>query len=213
VPNNTDEHSYGLKVRFIKRCLFGHVASVVITTLCAIFITLPLTDPQLATILFGVLIALTTIRFVFKAGRTEQLLSSLIMLAAMPLIGQLAKDIQLGGFPIVAIPITSLLIGIYTAAVGRDFSFPGLVGVCSTVLAVVLWILRAQGVAMVEMVALGWFFGTAYVAYIAYDLAMILRRRTPSEIPSVVADFLRDLLNFLTYPARVIVHWRGYKFQ
>jgi len=213
VPNNTDEQSYVVKVRFIKKCLTGHLISVFAATACAVYLRIPLTDPQLILILAGILIALTIIRFSLRSGKIEQIFSTGFLLAALPIIGQLGRDIQELGFPIIAFPITAVLIGIYALGVGRDFSFPGMVGVCSIALAPILWILRAQGIEMLEMVAVGWFLGTLYVTYLSYNMAMILKRRQPNEFISVVADFLRDLLNFTTYPVRVLFHWRGYNFQ
>lgn len=200
-------------MRFIKKCLAGHLVSVFAATACAVYLQIPLTDLQLVLVLAGILVALTIIRFSLRSGKVEQVFSTAFLLAAIPIIGQLARDIQELGFPVIAFPITAALVAIYTLGVGRDFSFPGMVGVCSIALAPILWILRAQGIEMLEMVALGWFLGTLYVTYLSYNMAMILKRRRPNEFISVVADFLRDLLNFTTYPVRVLFHWRGYNFQ
>ena len=213
VPNCVDDQPYIDKIRFIKRTLVGHLATIFIIAFFAIYVHIPLTDPQLLTTLGLILLAMTALRLTVKSGKVEQYGSVILLLTAIPLLGQLCRDIHTAGYPILIFLIAATLSGIYTILAGRDFSFPGLVVVCSVGLIPILLILRNQGVPTMDTPAFAWIIGTIYLVYVAYNLSMILKRRTPSEVPTAIADFYRDSLNFLTYPVRVYFHWRNYQFQ
>lgn len=213
VPNCVDDQPYGEKIRFIKRTLVGHLATIFAIAFSATYLRIPLSDPQLLATLFAILLAMTALRLTIKAGKAEQLGSVILLLLAIPLLGQVCRDIHYAGYPILNLLFAATLTGIYTLLAGRDFSFPGMVTVCSLGLIPILLILRAQGVPTMETPIFAWMTGTIYLAYVAYNLSMILKRRTPSEVPTAIADFYRDALNFLTYPVRVYFHWRNYQFQ
>jgi len=159
------------------------------------------------------MITMTVLRLVIKSGKLEQAASVILLLLAIPLLGQLCFDIYLAGYPILIFLIAATLTGLYTLLAGRDFSFPGMVTVCSLTLIPILFILRHQEIPTFESVAFTWIIGTTYLIYVAYNLSMILKRRTMAEVPTAIADFYRDSLNFLTYPVRVYFHWRKYQFQ
>jgi hypothetical protein len=54
--------------------------------------------------------------------------------------------------------------------------------------------------------------GLGYVLFFVYDLAALLSRRRLREVPAAVADLYRDLLNFITYSVRIVLHWRRFRF-
>lgn len=213
VPNCVDDQPYPDKIKFIKRTLVGHLITIFAIAITAQYVHLPLNDIQLLLILAGILITMTVLRLTIKSGRIEQSLSVLLLLAAIPLLGQLCRDIYTIGYPILIFLIAATLTGLYTLLAGRDFSFPGLVTICSITLIPILLILRHQEIPTFESVAFTWIIGTTYLVYVAYNLSMILKRRTMAEVPTAIADFYRDSLNFLTYPVRVYFHWRKYQFQ
>lgn len=213
VPNCVDDQPYPDKIRFIKRTLVGHLATIFAIALCAQVFTIPLTDPQLLTILGLILVAMTAVRLIIKTGPLEQMLSLISLAATIPLLGQLAKDIHNAGYPIITLLIAATLTGLYTLLAGRDFNFSGMVTVCSIAIIPIIFILRNQDVQAVSSIPFAWLISTIYLVYVAYNLSMILKRRRMNEIPTAIADFYRDSLNFLTYPVRVYFHWRGYQFQ
>ncbi len=213
VPNCVDNQPYPDKIRFIKRTLVGHLITIYAISLSAQYLHLPLNDSQLLITLGIILLAMTVLRLVVKSGRFEQSISVILLLAAIPLLGQLCFDIYIMGYPILIFMIAATLTGLYTLLAGRDFSFPGMVMVGSIALIPILFILRRQEVPTFESLAFTWIIGTTYLIYVAYNLSMILKRRTIAEVPTAIADFYRDSLNFLTYPVRVYFHWRKYQFQ
>lgn len=213
VPNCVDDQPYPDKIRFIKRTLVGHLITIFLIALSAQALTIPLTDPQLLALLAIILFLMTIVRLTLKSGRLEQLLSLSALAAAIPLLGQLCKDIHNAGYPIISLLIAAALTGLYTLLAGRDFNFSGMVAICSLALIPILMTLRYQQVDAISSIPFAWLISTVYLAYVAYNLSMILKRRKPSEVPTAVADFYRDALNFLTYPVRVYFHWRNYQFQ
>ena len=52
----------------------------------------------------------------------------------------------------------------------------------------------------------------AYLAYFVYDLAALQTRRRLGQELGGVMDLYRDVLNFTTYPIRVVQHWRRHRF-
>ncbi|MFM9872808.1 MAG: hypothetical protein ACKVQS_05005 [Fimbriimonadaceae bacterium] len=213
VPNCVDDQPYPDKIRFIKRTLVGHLATIFTITLSAQYVHLPYKDTQLLTVLAVILIAMTALRLTIKSGKIEQTLSVILLLVAIPLLGQVCRDIYNSGYPILIFLIAATLTGLYTLLAGRDFSFPGMVTICSVALIPILLILRHQAIPTFESVAFTWIIGTIYLIYVAYNLSMILKRRIMTEVPTAIADFYRDSLNFLTYPVRVYFHWKHYQFQ
>jgi hypothetical protein len=213
VPNCVDDQPYNDKIRFIKRTLIGHLVTIIAITFSAQYLHLPLNDSQLLWALGSIMVAMTVLRLIVKSGRLEQAFSVILLLGAIPLLGQLCFDINAAGYPILVFLIAASLSGLYTLLAGRDFSFPGLVTVCSVTLIPILFILRHQEIPTFESVAFTWIIGTTYLIYVAYNLSMILKRRTMAEVPTAIADFYRDSLNFITYPVRVYFHWRNYQFQ
>jgi FtsH-binding integral membrane protein len=213
VPDCVDDQSYAVKVRFIKLTLVGHLATILVIALSAQYLTVPLSDLQLLVVLGVILVGMTLVRLILRTGPAEQALSLVALVAALPFLAQLAKDIHSAGYPILTLLIAAAFTGIYTMLAGRDFSFTGMVTITAVALIPTLMILRWQGVESFEAAAFGWLIGTIYVLYIAYNLSMILKRRRKTEVVSAVADFYRDSLNILTYPVRIYFHWKHYKFQ
>lgn len=213
VPGNADEETYAVKVKFIKRALVGHSLTMVAIGLFSFWPIWQLSSTQLILALAAVLVALTTSRFLLRHGRLEQIASIVLLLAAIPLLGQLGHDIRYIGYPIESVMIAGVSIGVFTIAVGRDFNFTGMVVTCSLATLAMLFVETTQHFIDPGALAFSWIIAIAYLIYIAYNMAMILKRRRVTDLPSVPADFLRDLLNFTTYPIRIFAHWRSYKFQ
>ncbi len=213
VPGNVDEEPYSVKVRFIKNALLGHSLTMLAIGIFSFWPIWQLSATDLVISLAAVLVALTTSRYFLRHGRLEQIASVALLLLAIPLLGQLGHDIRYIGYPIESLLIAGLSIGIFTLAVGRDFNFTGMVVVCSITTLGFLVLATARGFIDPAALAFSWLIAVIYLIFVAYNLAMILKRRRVSDLPSVPADFLRDLLNFTTYPLRIFAHWRSYKFQ
>lgn len=213
VPGCVDHHGYDEKVRFVKAALVGHLATVLAVAFCAAQVSLAVPDTALAAWLVAVFAALTILRHYSKSVAFEGWGSLILLTLAVPALGQLFREVHNAGYPVVALLAAAAFSGLYTLFAGRDFSFPGMVVVGSVALAGALAVLVRNSVLDPGSAPLGWIAGTVYLAYVAYDLAMILKRRRPGEIPSAVADFYRDAFNFLTYPFRVARHWQNYEFH
>ncbi|MBL8067061.1 MAG: hypothetical protein JNM28_01295 [Armatimonadetes bacterium] len=213
VPGCVDSRTYGEKIRFIKAALVGHLLTVLAVAFCAVQIHLPLTDSELLVWLGVIFAAMTGVRLGMKTGVHESWFSFALLMAAVPLLGQLGRDIHAAGYPVIILLGSAAFAGVYTLLAGRDFSFPGMVACGSVALIPALAILTRTDVLDPGSAPFAWILGTAYLGYVAYDLAMILKRRKVDEIPSAIADFYRDSLNFLTYPFRVARHWQTYEFH
>jgi len=57
----------------------------------------------------------------------------------------------------------------------------------------------------------GCVWGVGYLFFLVYDLASLQQRRRLGEEALAAADLYRDALNVLSYPFRVIDHWRGFR--
>ena len=93
---------------------------------------------------------------------------------------------------------------VYTVLSGHDFSLVGgYVLVLVWVIGVVVYYTFATTLVFSEGLTIALVIGLL-LFYWVYDLAMILRRRTKSEIIPAVMDLYRDLLNMVGYPIRLM---------
>ncbi|MCH7946107.1 MAG: hypothetical protein IIC73_08870, partial [Armatimonadetes bacterium] len=116
------------------------------------------------------------------------------------------------GSPVWIIGLGYVLASLYGVFCGRDFSFVGQVVLTIIVLTIILSATTLLS-ALAWPDAVRWGLLTlAYVSYYVYDLAALLSRRRLGEAPAAVADLYRDLLNFITYTVRIVLHWRRFRF-
>ncbi len=212
VSRNIGDSPYALVVSFSKQVISLNLVSSLLIGAFALWPILKIDLPILWGIFLGSLVLLTIVRRVLNGGVTDNILSALFLLPTLVSAGEILRIYHDLHFPVVflaAIPVWS---AIYALFCGRDLSFPGffvlsslatiLAGVVSTVFGLVSWSFAMAGSGL----------AIAGLAYFTYDLASILRRRRPGEEVAAAADIFRDLLNFLTYSVRVILHWRKFRF-
>jgi FtsH-binding integral membrane protein len=211
VPGNVASVRYRDRVRFVRRVVVGHaLVACGVAGLSAFGGPTNLREHVL-TLVLG-LAALSSVRAWFQSGPLEAALSWGCMAPVCFGLAGLARSFQAAGVPAWAWALPSVAAGAYALACGKDFSYIGqavlgAVG-CGGVLAAAValgWIgLRESWGAMVG--------SAAWLAYLSYDLSMIVKRRRPGEEASAVADLFRDLLNWTTYPVRVAAHWKKHRF-
>jgi len=107
--------------------------------------------------------------------------------------------------------LASLAVALYTLLCGRDLSFVGMFGLgAGFLLAVTLAIAELLRLSA-GAVLWGCTWGLAYLFFLVYDLASLQQRRRLGEETLAAADLYRDLPNFISYPFRVVQHWRGFR--
>ncbi len=211
VAGNVADAPYDVRVRFVRLVVAGHVAAMAVLTLGVL--VGPSVSPRWTLVLLAVgYLGLLVARRAGDGGRAEQVASlALSVPAGLGLVGA-GQWALAEGLPMVALPLGSLLFGVYTALCGRDFSFSfvpvavfgaGALGLAAG--AGLGW--TAQETLGPTLAALG-----TWAVYLAYDLAMIVKRRRPDEPVSATIDLFRDPLNFVSYFVRVVRHWRTTRF-
>lgn len=211
IPGNVAEEPYRVRVGFLKRVTWVHGLSVMLIFAIALapLPILPLEIPFCAT-LIG-LLGLSLVRGLAKGWRHEQLLSALFV---PPLFGGLAYMVLIatseGGWPWWALSVPVLGCVLYTLICGNDLSFMGMFvlvsGGVTTLVLLMAWF-DPEG----QPYTLLWLGMVAYVAFFTYDIAALQTRRRLGEEMGAVLDLYRDVLNFTTYPVRVIRHWRRHR--
>lgn len=213
VTRSVSQCPYDVRLAFVKKVLVSfclvHLPLVLAASQAKPFIEAPT-----ALVFFGVaILALTLSRRLFVRGPVESACSLFGLITVLILEFDLASSAQVHGVPVVLAASLSVVMLFYTLTCGRDFSFVGFVVVSMLAQTILAIVLDFFGMVPNLMMAPALLASLAMVSFISFDLAMIMKRRRPDEPVSSVADFYRDLLNFLTYPARVYDHWRKYRFD
>lgn len=163
-------------------------------------------------VFLGCLLALTVVRRVLDGGTLDNVLSLLLLAPTVWSIGSLLRIVADSGSPVWILGVGYALACVYGAFCGKDFSFVGQVVLTAVSLTVIL-VVASLTTALGWSEALLWGIVTfTYVFYYVYDLAALLTRRRLGEQPAAVADLYRDILNFVTYTVRVVLHWRRFRF-
>ncbi len=208
ISGNVAEERYLVRTVFVKRVTGLHTAFCGIILGVALF-EWPPAEPVAGLILTVVaLLALSLVRGLAKGWRHEQVLSSVCVPA---LVAGIAILIRVAPVPFWVFGVAPLSMLAYTLFCGRDLSFLGM--------------LVMGSLAVVASMVAGWGFGElsaslafeagavliAYLLFFVYDLAALQTRRRSGEEFGAVLDLFRDVLNFTTYPIRVINHWRRHR--
>lgn len=211
IAGNVAEARYPIRIAFVKRVVGLHSAYWAIILGCAL---IPLPDANwgfAATMVLGSLLALSLVRGLAKGWRHEQLLSAVCvppLTMGIVLLVQLTGD---AGVPFWVWGLGPLSTLMYAMLCGRDLSFVG------------MFVMTSLGCSGTILFGdqFGWFTRPlfweslaailAYLVFFVYDLAALQTRRRLGEEVGAVLDLFRDLLNFTTYPIRVINHWRRHR--
>lgn len=211
IPGNVAEERYAVRVGFLKRVVGLHSA------FCALILAvarIPWPGPNLALAVLmtlGSLLGLSLVRGMAKGWRHEQLLSAACVPPLVLGLALLVREATTVGWPLWVFAIPPLATALYTFLCGDDISFTG------------MFVITALGA--IAGAGLAWGFGylsatrfweaslgfSAYLLYYVYDLAALQTRRRLGEELGAVLDLFRDLLNFTTYPIRVVNHWRRHR--
>ncbi|MCW5946835.1 MAG: hypothetical protein KIT74_07360 [Fimbriimonadales bacterium] len=215
VPGNVADGDYNVRVRFVKVVGLSHLLSIAmlgaVVALClrpSSMVELSQRGPErLVPLAFLALIALSI-------GRRLAPVFQFFVLVALMLSAGAALSFWIASwhdsFPefMEAAGYTLLsawgALVLYNLLCGRDYSFVGefvLSWIASIAVAVFASIHFRLTVA--EGLTLG-VAATSALVYWTYDLAMILRRRTPAEPFQAIVDLYRDLLNFVGFPVRIL---------
>lgn len=212
IPGNVAEERYDVRVGFVKRVAMLHAASVGVVLALALTpwaATIPF-QWGLAAFLAG-LLGLSLVRGLVKRWRHEQRLSAVFVPLVVGGLAVIVRSATIdSGYPLWAFGLPSLGHAIYVAACGRDLSFTGMFVLVAT--GITVFALGASRIYPEEQpYSMLWLGMVSYTAYFTYDLAAIQTRRRLGEEMGAVLDLYRDLLNFTTYPVRVIQHWRRHR--
>lgn len=212
VVGNVASERYRVTNGFVKRVMAGHFVSALAVASVAEFLVPSVDLDAAAWIFLGSLVALTVVRRMLDGGVMENWLGFILMLPTVWSLGTVLRHLSDSGLPVWVFGLSYLFASLYATVCGRDFSFVGqfvlttLATVASMVVATLLGYLT-----WIEAVAWG-ALGLTFAFYYVYDLAALLSRRRLGEETAAVADLYRDMLNFLTYSVRVVLHWRRFRF-
>lgn len=201
---------YAARLAFIRKVARWHLASVVGVLLLAYsgIPAIPLEASAPLLILSVVLLSL--VRQVRRFSAHEQIFSLALSPLMFVSLAYVLKEAMALGAPVWS-PIVGLLCAVFYAHVaGRDFSFVWafiLSGAAST--AIIL--LGSATITQAGSTPLAAAINLAYLLYWVYDLACLQSRRRRHEVGGAVIDLYRDVLNFVTYSFRVVLHWRRYR--
>lgn len=212
VSRNAASERYIVTLSFIRAVMAGHFVSAL--AVVGVALLLPNTLPiQFAAVIFlGCLVALTLVRRLLKGGPADNLLSLLLMAPTVWSLGSIVATGIDAGLPLWVPAGAYTVAGIYGAVCGRDFSFVGQFMVTLIAMTMTLPVAAFFGVLDWPDALLWGLASMVYVFFYVYDLAALLSRRRLGEEPAAVADMYRDLLNFLTYSVRIVLHWRRFRF-
>ena len=213
VTRSVSQSNYDARIDFVKRTMVCFTGTLLPVVLISNFIPAVIEAKMAAYLLLFVLIFLTLTRRFFGRGVVEKANSIFGTGAVLCLIAILLVWANRTGWPVFLLASQLLMMLVYTLACGRDFSFVGFIVITSATQIAINLMASAFHVLPDPHLGQMSLFAVAFSWYVSYDLAMIMKRRRPEEVASSVADIYRDLLNFATYPIRVIDHWRKYRFN
>jgi hypothetical protein len=210
IPGNVAQESYSVRLGFVRRTIRFHFVTIIAILAISYFPkNLSIRDSVLLSL--SSLIALSLVRGLVKGKHYEQILSALFAPMLFYGLGQLVASGSSRGWPQWTVIIGPAAAWVYSMLCGRDLSFVGMWVMSSLAKTVAICGLAIFGV-------FGWatageilVIGYGYLAYFVYDLACLLTRRRLGEEGGAVLDLYRDLLNCITYPLRIIHHWRKHR--
>jgi hypothetical protein len=215
VPGNVSDAGYFTVVGFLRRTSFFHLASIALIVLLT-FLWLRLEPSELPTKMGAEgTWALSIIALVALAlSRSGPVLvqTAAFILFAVSLSGLFAiwTPFVQDEFPDLAKALGWTLASAYVSLLAyniiavRDYSLIGCycLVLFSTAISLIVftiasdvWFSQALAVFVVQ---------AGLLLYWIYDLAMVLRRRTPREFIPAALDLYRDTLNFVGFPIRVM---------
>ena len=211
VPGNVAEAPYRVRTAFVKRVVCLHTGFCALTLAISLLPWPPANLEAGALTTLAALLTLSLVRGVAKGWRHEQVLSSVCLPALVGGIGLMVRSGVGIGVPYWVFGVVPLTMLGYVLLCGRDLSFVGMFTIGSIAVTAALgasWglgVMRAVQASEIALVLIG------YTLYFVYDLAALQTRRRLGEEVGAVLDLFRDLLNFTTYPIRVINHWRRHR--
>lgn len=210
VADNVSEQRHAVWVSFVRRVSIGHAVTVGAVGIVAVWGGVP-PFPPLWLALGGLILA----SLLRRLGPRGPMAGWLDLLALAPTalgLGWCAATAHEAGWPVWPLFAATAFAGLYSALCGNDFSFGGqaLLSAAATLAAVAF--AGATGAMTVFQAWLAAPTVLAWLFFLAYDLSMLIKRRRATEETSAVVDLYRDLLNWTTYPVRVLLHWRRFKF-
>ncbi len=212
MSGNAASERYGVTLRFIRVTMAGHALSA-----GAVVGVAALVEPAVSLevggyVFLGCLLVLTALRRVLDGGGLDNVLSLIVLVPTVWSLGTLLRLASDSGSPVWILGVGYVLAGLYGVFCGRDFSFVGQLVLTTIVLTIILFAtILFFGLAWRQSAVWG-LLRLAYVTCDVYDRAALLSRRRLGEAPAAVADLYRDLLNFITYTVRIVLHWRRFKF-
>jgi hypothetical protein len=213
IPGSVTKEPYADRLQFIRRVLYRFVGSVGFIVGVGLLIPrdLPLL-PGVATIgLLVTLLLISAIRSLLRGTDLEPRLTSYTLPIVIIAFAFATRSWTVHDFPAWSILAGISCFGIYSLVCGRDFSFVGgftLSLIVSSVL--IAFVMVEEGIPThSSAMALIWNAGGLF--YLVYDLAAMLSRRKPSEGWAAVVDLYRDVLNFIGYFPRVLIHWNRHR--
>lgn len=211
IPGNVAEEKYLVRVGFVRRVVLLHTAFVS-ALLGLSLLPWPPTDLWLgAGFTLASLLALSLVRGLAKGWRHEQLLSVVCVPGLAVGVTLLVRSAVEAGVPFWVMAVVPATMMSYAMLCGRDWSFVGMFVIASLVTTAAVGALIALGGTDLATAAEMWFALEAYAFFYVYDLAALQTRRRLGEEVGAVLDLFRDLLNFTTYPIRVVAHWRRHR--
>lgn len=212
VSGNAATERYIARLGFIRSTMAGHALSAGAVVAVAVFWEPTVTAALAGGVFFGSLFALTVVRRVLDGGALDNVLSLLLLLPTVLSLAVLFRLAFDAGSPVWILGIGYALANLYGVFCGRDFSFVGQLVLTTIVLTIILLAITIFSTLSWRDAAFWGLLTVVYATYYAYDLASLLRRRRLGEAPAAVADLYRDLLNFITYAVRIVLHWRRFRF-
>ena len=208
IPKNVAQEPYLVRLGFIRRVAALHFLSILIVAAMTLLPQPPVNTGAAGLVVLLILVLLSLVRGVAKGRDADQKLSSLILPLLFLALAVWLRALYEEGWAIWALGVGVACAAAYIAVCGKDLSFVGMFVLAllasSIVIAAMGWRLGIGGLHLSAALSLN----AGFLFYYVYDLAALLTRRRVREEVGAVADLYRDILNGLTYPLRVIHHWR-----
>jgi len=212
IDGNVAQEPYQIRLGFVRRVALAHFFTVLLIAGLACLPALPEYEPLTAGLgVVTLLVLLSLVRALAKGRDADQRLSTVILPFLIAALAIWARGLERAGWEVWVVGIAALCSTAYAGLCGRDLSFVGMFVIPSTVTTAI-----SLGIGLAfdrPLVAVAWALVLAFVFlfYTVYDLAALLTRRRLGEEWGAVADLYRDVLNGISYPIRVIQHWRDHR--
>lgn len=208
IPKNVAQEPYLVRLGFIRRVAALHFMSALTVAAMTLLPQPPVSPGPAGVVVLLILVLLSLVRGVAKGRDADQKLSSLILPLLLLALAVWFRALYEQGWAIWAMGVGVACAAGYIAVCGKDLSFVGMfvLALLSSTLAIAAlgWRLGIGGLHLAAALGLN----AAFLFYYVYDLAALLTRRRVKEEIGAVADLYRDILNGVTYPLRVLQHWR-----